>query len=200
MNRIEKLGSIASITSGYTFREKINEVERGNAHVLQIKDAREQQERFGDNVIRVNEVTQLDWQGRDSHFAEKGIVVLPTRGDYSRASYIPEAKSDLPLIISSQFILIKPKISQVLPEFLCWILNRHRAQHYIREVGGQGTSMSLLNNATAKEILIELPPLDVQEKIININAAWEQERHITQALLNNREAMLQGIYQQLLKG
>ncbi len=40
LKRFVKLSDLAEIRTGFTFREKIEEVESGNAHVLQIKDIR----------------------------------------------------------------------------------------------------------------------------------------------------------------
>lgn len=199
MIEIKRLGDIAEVRTGYTFREKINEVECGSAFVLQLKDARAQQERVGDDAIRVNELTQLDWQGKESHFVEAGMVVLPARGDYFRASYIPEAKTELPLIVSSQFMLIKPQTSIIAPAFLCWSLNQAKVQRQLSKCV-QGTSLNLLKIDEANMLEIRVPSLDVQHNIVQINTNWQQERQVTMSLLANRERMLQGIFQEILKG
>ena len=40
LKNVVKLSDLAEIRTGFTFREKIEEVDSGNAHVLQIKDIR----------------------------------------------------------------------------------------------------------------------------------------------------------------
>ena len=56
----------------------------------------------------------------------------------------------------------------------------------------------MLNAVNASTIPIKVPPLDIQQKIVHLNALWEQEKQLTQKLLHNRERMLQGMYQNLL--
>ena len=38
-----------------------------------------------------------------------------------------------------------------------------------------------------------------KSRILHLNRLWEQEQQLTQALLKNRDIMLQGMFQQLLK-
>ena len=40
LKNVVKLSDLAEIRTGFTFREKVEEVDSGNAHVLQIKDIR----------------------------------------------------------------------------------------------------------------------------------------------------------------
>ena len=40
-NKIVKLSSVAEIRQGFTFREKVIEIDAGNAHIVQIKDIRQ---------------------------------------------------------------------------------------------------------------------------------------------------------------
>jgi hypothetical protein len=44
-----------------------------------------------------------------------------------------------------------------------------------------------------------VPSLDTQRQIVALNRLWEQEQVLTQKLLQNREQMMQGVFQQLLK-
>lgn len=72
-------------------------------------------------------------------------------------------------------------------------------QHYLEEIASQGTSIAMLSTATAKDLQLEIPSLETQQKILHLNQLWEQEQQLTHALLKNRETMLQGMFQQLLK-
>ena len=94
--------------------------------------------------------------------------------------------------------MITPK-QGILPEFLCWSLNRPEMQHWISEgAGSQGTSLVMLNATTAKALQLNIPTLAIQQKIMRLNELWEKEQQLTQALLSNRETMLQGMFQHLL--
>ncbi len=73
-------------------------------------------------------------------------------------------------------------------------------QYWLSEgAGSQGTNIVMLNTKVAKELKLEIPTLATQEKILHLNKLWEQEQQLTQALLKNRETMLQGMFQNLLK-
>ena len=50
----------------------------------------------------------------------------------------------------------------------------------------------------SKELELAIPDLSTQQKILHLNELWEKEQQLTQTLLNNRETMLQGMFQHLL--
>lgn len=201
--KLKPLGEVADIRTGFTFREKIAELSQGgNAHVAQIKDVRSAWEATDTSSLQAQQLPLISWEGKDTAFAGPGTVLLPSRGakgGYFRASWLrPDPQSSLPIVVSSQFLIITPK-QGVLPEFLCWLLNRSGTQHRISEgAGAQGTSLVMLSVKAAKEIELEIPTIATQQKIVQLNELWEKEKQLTQALLNNRETMLQGTFQQLL--
>lgn len=194
----KNLAEIANIRTGFTFRGKIEEVSEGTAHLLQIKDARIQKDQSGSDNINTATLPKINWDGKQNAYVEPGTVLLPSRGGYFRSSVFTGGNA-LPLIASSQFILITPTSDKVTPEFLCWSLNRPVIQRYLEEIASQGSNISMLSTATAKELKIEVPSINTQHKILHINKLWEEERKLTQALLNNREILLQGMFQQMLK-
>jgi len=198
-NTIKRLAEIAEIRSGFTFRGKIEEVAEGNAYILQIKDLRKQQSESGTTLVNHSLLPQVIWEGRAKALVGPGTVLLPSRGGYFRAAYTKDEATDRPVIASSQFIIIRPRSTVILPGFLCWSLNRPSMQHYLEEIASQGTSIAMLSTAAAKELKLEVPSLETQQKILHLNQLWEQEQQLTHALLKNRETMLQGMFQQLLK-
>ena len=140
---------------------------------------------------------------KDNAFVKPGTVLLPSRGSkggYFRASYlIEEQQSSLPVVVSSQFLVITPK-QGILPEFLCWSLNRPKMQYWLSEgAGSQGTSLVMLNAKAINSLELKIPDLPTQQKILRINELWEKEQNLTRKLLKNHEAMLQGMFQQLLE-
>lgn len=200
---IKLLGEVADIQTGYTFREKVEEVSKsGNAHVAQIKDVRGLWEETHSSLLRPEQLPQIRWQGKDKAFVYPGSVLLPARGSkggYFRASCLISDEEDrLPMVVSSQFLVMTPKES-VLPEFLCWSLNRPALQYWLAEgAGSQGSSIVMLNISIVKKLTLEIPSLEVQKKIVHLNQLWDREQRLTHALLKNREAMLQGMFQHLL--
>ena len=202
---LRSLAEIADIRTGFTFREKVEESpDNGNAHSAQIKDARSEWERTNGNDLLISQLPLIHWEGKDKAFVEPGTVLLPARGakgsGYFRASCLmADEPSSLPVVVSSQFLIITPK-KEVLPEFLCWSLNQPAIQYHLTEgAGSQGSNIVMLNTKLAGELQLEIPSLKTQHKILHLNRLWEQEQQLTQALLKNRDIMLQGMFQQLLK-
>ncbi len=197
------LAEIAAIRTGYTFRGKVAELpEGGNAHIAQIKDARSSWETTNRSTLDADQLPRIQWDGKDKAFVGAGSVILPSRGSkggYFRASCITQNNDALPIVVSSQFLIITPN-DAVLPEFLCWSLNQPALQYWLAEgAGSQGSSIVMLTAKMAKELTLDIPSLETQRKILHINQLWEQEQELTKALLKNRETQMQGMFQQLLK-
>ena len=198
-NKIVKLSSVAEIRQGFTFREKVIEIDAGNAHIVQIKDIRQPEQAWG-MQLRPEVLPKMDWQGKDQAKIVDDCVLLPCRGEYLKAHYLTveeRSKSALPIIASSQFLILTPKPT-ILTEYLCWYLNQTTVQQRLRQ-GGQGTKILMLSVASMNDFLIAVPSLDIQRQIVALNRLWEQEQVLTQKLLQNREQMMQGVFQQLLK-
>lgn len=201
--KLENLGDIAEIRTGFTFREKVEEVsDEGNAHVAQIKDVRSAWEETNSIMLQANQLPLIHWEGKNKALIGSGVVLLPSRGSkggYFRASCLVASQlSALPVVVSSQFLVITPK-QGILPEFICWSLNRPEMQYRLSKgAGSQGTSLVMLSVNAAKALELSIPTLEIQQKIVRLNQLWEKEQQLTYALLNNREMMLQGIFQHLL--
>ena len=60
--------------------------------------------------------------------------------------------------------------------------------------------MPMLSVSTVNQFEVEIPSLDIQQRIIELNRIWEQEQILTQQLLKNREQMMMGMFKQLLQG
>lgn len=199
-----RLADIADIRMGFTFREKIEENSaNGNAHIAQIKDSRVAWEDTNSNNLLISQLPLIQWEGKNKAFIEPGAILLPARGakgsGYFRASFlVADEKCNLPVVVSSQFMIITPK-KGVLPDFLCWSLNQPAIQYHLTEgAGSQGSNIVMLNTKLAGELQLHIPSLKTQHKILHLNQIWEKEQKLTQALLKNRENMLQGMFQQLL--
>lgn len=201
LNEVMKISDIAKIRTGFTFREKIEEVESGSAHIVQIKDVRTIWTNTWSHTLYSEDLPKIRWEGKDNASVAANCVLLPSRGEFLQASYFVGSKngsSRLPVIVSSQFLVIFPK-ENVLPEYLCWYLNQPNVQHRLR-YESQGSSMPMLSIGSISQFLIEVPNLEIQQSIIKLNRLWEQEQVLAHKLLTNREQLMQGIFQKLLQG
>ncbi len=200
LNNQHVIGHIAAVKTGFTFRERINELppEQGNAHILQIKDARKIAEESFSHFLNPALLPEICWDGKESAYGSIDSVFVPSRGGYFRAFCLKNSEqSPLPVVVSSQFLIVTPKYG-VSAEFLCWYLNQPIMQRILSD-SSQGTNMTMLSAEILKNIKIQIPPSEIQNKILRLHRLWEQEQRLTAALSKNREKIMLGMFQQLLK-
>jgi len=195
------ISSIADVRTGYTFRERISENKHGNAHVLQLKDARQIWEQTNSATINVDELPKIFWDGKSKAFAEPNSILLPSKGSYLRASKLVSNQDSLPTVVSGQFLTLKVKDSakqHIHSDYLCWVLNQPETQRLLAE-SSQGTKIMMLSAKAVKDVTIKIPSLETQTKVMHLNEMWEKEQKLINELLINRQKMVQGTIQQLLK-
>lgn len=200
--KVFRLEQIASVRLGFTFRSKIEAAneEKANAHVVNIADTKRQAELSYSFDVSADHFPKIEWSGKPSAYISEGAILLASRG-YFKASLLTKAEvSALPVIATSQFLVIEVT-EGVIPAFLCWSLNRPSTQRYLKDgAARQGTNIQALKASEIKQLEVAVPPISTQEKILKINSLWEREQHLTQALLKNRQNMLNGMFSQLIEG
>ena len=186
----ESLNTIADIRTGHTFRSRIDKEPTGNIPVVQIKDLKDQAMLTADQLPRIN------WQAAKAiTTVQPGDILLPARGEYYQASVL---QGEEQVIATGQLFVLRLTSKAITPGYLGWYMNQSTAQHYFR-THRSGTSMPMLNKQSLGALPVVVPPLAIQEKIVSVQRCWEQEKQLTEQLLNNREQMLKGIFQQLLE-
>lgn len=183
------LSTLASICSGFPFRERIKHVNTGDVRVLQIRDLRL------NPVLEAANLPLIKSPKGRVNFLEPGDIVIPARGEHYHAVNFTLSE---PTLASSQLLTLRVTSDIVLPVYLCWALNQPESQHTLRNES-RGTNIALLTRQSLSMVKVPVPPLATQQKIIGLQQLWEQEQQLTQQLLNNRESMLKGMFQQLLR-
>lgn len=184
---------IASIRTGYSFRKGELQEGKKRALGLQISDLRE------NRIIHPENLSPIQWEGTGpSSLLKPGEVVLAAKGNHNRAAVYNDVNSEV--VPSSQFLILTiAKTGQILPEFLCWTLNYSATQQKLTELQG-GTSIPSISKSALSSLPIPLPPMATQEKILRVQSLWEEEQALIDALNINREKMLRGMFQKLIRG
>ncbi len=182
------LSTLATIRSGFPFRERVEHVDAGDVRILQIRDLRL------NRVLKAIDLPLVKSPRGRVTVLEPGDIIIPARGEHYRAVSFTLSE---PTLASSQLLTLRVTSDTVLPSYLCWALNQPGPQHTLRNES-RGTNMPLLTRQGLGAVQVPLPSLGTQQKIIDLQQLWEQEQQLTQQLLNNRETMLKGIFQQLL--
>jgi len=93
------------------------------------------------------------------------------------------------LVFSYQLIRVRPR-EGVLPGYLLWYLN-HRETAELLRVLEQGTTVPFLSKQNLERLRVPLPPVEIQEALIAVSAAHEDEEAVTRQLLSQRRAQLE---------
>jgi hypothetical protein len=189
------LKDIATIRSGYLFREKIVPHPAGQYQVIQVgdisPDAQLPAESSKDSFVRVN-LPDV----KRAQVLEPGEVLFISRGQRKQA-----VAFTLPLentIATSQFFVIRPN-EKLIPEFLAWYINQPPAQRYIEE-HSTGTSVSLINLEAMKTLPIETPPLETQTRIVKIQQLSLREKALMETIRDKRRRLIETALLEAVRG
>jgi len=156
--------------------------------VLQIKDLRQ------NTAIEPETLIAVTWDTRTTApLLQPGDITVIARGDTNKAVLYAGEQS---VVATSQFFIVTAKRSTVLPTYLCWLINLPQSQ---RSLERSGSAIQAISKASLMNMQIPLPPLATQQKLIALQAVWDEEDELIARLQTNREQMLQGIYQHLIK-
>ncbi len=184
---------LADIRAGYQFRERLAMGSDGTHQVIQIKDIQE----WNDHRLCPTSLYRFTPKGAaEKYMVRNGDVIFLSRGRRNYATVV----EDLPeygqgtLVASYFFILtFKPGVTDHLrPAYLAWYINQPAAQNYIQSVAG-GTMMPFVAKTAFAQLTVEIPPLHVQEAIVNLHRLWLRETTLLQGLENARRRLVQGI-------
>ena len=184
------LARIATISAGYPFRGKVDELPDGEVAVIQMRNA--------------DPVNGIDWPSLSrvalprvsaKAFLAVGDVILSTRGGRNIA-YCMEGRQEQ-VVCSPHFFVIRAKRQAILPEFLTWQLNQKPAQDHFA-AGATGSYILNLKREVVERLPIVVPPLAEQQLIVEFDAAAKAERVILNRLIENRMVEMAAIAKRLL--
>lgn len=116
-------------------------------------------------------------------------VLFLARGNRNRA-FTTEGLGDH-VVASSHFFILTPDLDKVRPGFLAWYLNT-RSVRSILKTNIQGTTMKLVPRGAIESVEIDVPPLVVQERIVELAALRERERELIRRLEKKWDALVEG--------
>lgn len=182
-----RLGEVAELYLGYSFRSRLELDSGGKTLVVQMRDLTDRQDIDTESLARVRE------EGfADTHFLELGDLVFRSRGENNTAA-IAAAPFPGPTVLASPLIKIRPKTELVLPRYLQWFINHPIAQAYI-ERHARGTSVRMVGKESLTALPLILPPLEEQKRIVEFDALALRE----EAILLRMAALKKTYYQRAI--
>jgi len=178
MNRQEiKIVDLVTISSGYTFRHKIENQSDGDLAIVQPKDTKP-------NHINEEQVFKVQNEGiKDKFFLQKGDILFLGKG---ANNFAVRFDSNQTSVAASSFFVMRVKNSQIiLSEFLMFYLNSPVGQKQLNS-GKEGTYVSNISKKSLEELTVILPSLEEQEKLCRLYRLADKEIRLTKKLLEKK--------------
>lgn len=180
-----KLGEVAKMHTGYSFRSKISEDSKGNTHVVQIKDISASSTITTDSLIKTN-ICNL----KDHYKVQSGDILFQSVGV---ANSVALAKGiNTQTVASSQIICIRVDQSVLVPSYLVWLLCTY-SERGVFESMATGTSLKRISKQQLDELEIDLPSLHKQSLIAEIAMLSDKEQALISELAEKRKKLIGGV-------
>jgi len=186
-----RIKDIADIQIGYQSRGQIEPDPKGIYRIIQIKD--------------FNKTRQLNTESlysfkpdRDPerYLVNKGDILFLSRGQRNFAWANPHDLKNT--VAANYFFILKPKISEILSEYIAWYLNQPLSQLVFRSQI-RGSHIPIITKSDFEMLDIEIPPLNIQESVIKLEDLLSQEKDISVKIIERRKNLIHGICMRKIK-
>jgi hypothetical protein len=183
---------VQSIDTGFQFRGRVEPHTRGNVAVLQVKDLKVGA-RFRATVL----VSVRIDKDIEPYRVRPGNVLFLSRGHRLSAVAVEE-DTDGDIIVPNYFYILRPKPS-IVPAYLAWFINSAKSQEQLRLVH-KGTHMPIVAKSDFMQLQIDLPSLDVQQRIVAVDGLARREQRLLLELLDTKKTLINQVCAQAASG
>jgi restriction endonuclease S subunit len=176
----KRIKDIAIVRSG----AYIKEAPEGSVHYLQVGNYSRAEGGFLFSVptLELNEKTK-------GHLLLDGDIVFAAKGTSNFCVVYRKKMGEV--VASSSFLVIRIiDKKNVSPDYLCWILNREDTLALFK-ANAIGTSMPSIGKPLIEEHVVNMPPKEIQDKIVTIAQLQQRERDIYENILNLKSKVIQ---------
>lgn len=191
--RTADLGSLASISMGYSFRSGTDADVSGDISVVQLRNIQ------GDGTLDVTEMVQISRDKvKPSGWLKSKDIVFCSRGVSMLAALVP---ADIGKAIAAAPVLVIRLTSEVIdPGYLVWFLNHPSlGQRYLAPLQ-LGSTVTMVRRAELSAMQILVPPLATQSKISALLALQRKENSLLKQLQEKRDRYMNAVLMKLVQG
>ncbi len=186
---IFKLKDLATISSGVTFRSRIEPSRNGGVKLIQMKDLGD------DNFVHLAESIRIDHpKPRPNQLAKLGDIIFRSRGQNNTAALLKDKVEST--IVAAPLLRIRPDLENVVPEFLLWWINQSSSQSYLAS-RSKGTMLKMVSIDSLEALEVTLPSLKQQKKVAEFFSLSMREQQLLEEIKNRRTIYTQGILMQM---
>lgn len=186
-----QLADIAEVTSGYTFRERLDAYPDGDVAVLQMKNIGPDDRVLTEDLPRIG---LADLNARQ--LLREGDILFRARGHFHTAAVVSGNLNNA--VAAAPLMLIRVSSQKVLPEYLRWFINHPRTQATLLNLAA-GTHVRTLNKAAIEGLEVPLPPLKQQRQIAEIAELGQQEKALLSRIGEQKGRLLEEILSQVAR-
>lgn len=184
------LAELAQVQAGYPFRTTVEEAPDGDVRVIQMKD--------------VSPELGVDWAGvmrtrlagrKQPDWIVDGDILFAAKGARFYAACVGAAMANA-VCVPAFFHLRLRRDAALDPEFLAWQINQPPCQRQLLQAA-EGSSQLSIRRAVLEHLVLAIPPIAEQRRIVALAGLAVRERQALQRLIHNREQQLQAIAEDL---
>lgn len=183
---IKKLHQLAQVKFGPHETPKVS----GEAKYLLASD-------FDDNLQPANfKDNYINLDDRTARFVlQTNDVILAGKGHRLFAwAYNPDFGTCVP---SSLFYIIRTDPAVILGKYLALFLNSEKTQHQLKLIGA-GASISSVPKKELNQIAIFVPPITIQQRMIEMTDLMDQDIQLTTALLQQKKILKHSLFNTMI--
>jgi hypothetical protein len=175
------LRQISEIQMGFTARERLEPSISGTP-ILQLRDLQP------DGTLNSSQMIKCELGSVASRYlVSTGDVVFRSRGDKNTAATVEGLETASVAVLP--LVIIRPDGALVDPRYLAWFINSDWAQGYF-DKAAQGTKLRMIARGDLENLPVDLPDLETQRRIVEVDSLAAEERRLTVRLMEMRQQLL----------
>jgi restriction endonuclease S subunit len=169
------LGDVASVSTAYPFRKKVESELGGDVPLIQIRDIDNVERALGTGTV----VLRNDGGKYDRYILREGDLLFQSRGSRYPVAVVGVSVRG---IAASGLHVIRPTRVRVIPEYLAWWLNHPVSQGKLAKDIARGTYIPFVSKRDLEAFLVPTPEIAVQSQIVAVDRLRRRERNLCRQL------------------
>ncbi|WP_277054988.1 restriction endonuclease subunit S [Pseudoalteromonas marina] len=183
-----RLSDIADIRLGHPFRGTVKQYDKGDVHVVQVRNTEPTGEINKTTLVQTQLSTkkQPDW-------LKNGDVLFVAKGAKHYSALVQQVLERT--VCSPHFFVVRIKAEfkdMILPDFLCWQLNQQPAQRYFKATA-EGSMYLSIRRQVLENVPIKVLTYEKQKELTAMHRCAVKEQKVLHKLIENRQQQLEAI-------